>query len=243
MYNMNYKSKNFLSLFAIAAASVCFSGCSDETVLQDPGNTVTNTGTISHANFSVLVSDVAPTVIDPMTNVFTKTDVEVTVFIGDRRNQVLTDSHTIFFATEYGLIEPSCVTSEGFCTVTWSAIKRPVVGGPGDDGDTTIVAYTTGEEAFSDNNGNNLFDDGDTFSNTDDLEEPFVDFNDNGSFDSNADIIIDTVNGNDLTGSNGVHDINDGFFNGGGCTHSSLCSTVVTSPVIWDAVEIRLTGP
>lgn len=49
------------------------------------------------------------------------------------------------------------------------------------DGLVTIIAYTTGEEAFNDANGNGQYDAGvDTFS---DMSEPYVDANDNGVYD------------------------------------------------------------
>jgi len=177
--------------------------------------------------------------------VFTKTDVTVTAFIGDRNNQLITSPREVFFKTEYGVIEPSCTTNEeGNCSVTWSAIKRPDTGGPGDDGKVTIVAWTIGEETFVDANGNGIFDDGDTAAVTGnpftDLPEPYVDANENGMHDTGEEI-IDTVNGNDPTGANGVHDFADGFWNGGGCAHSSLCSTVVTTnATIWDDIGMNI---
>ncbi len=225
--------------------SLLGSGCAEEEVLQKPGSTA-NVGTVAYKNFSILFSEVDPTVIDPETGIFKETSVDVTAHIGDRNNETITNPHTIYFKSEYGLIEPSCVTDEtGSCSVIWHAIKRPEAGGPGSDGYTTIVAYTSGEESFTDNNGNGIFDDNDagTFN---DLEEPYInlnlrsDLNDN-IFDGN-DVVIDTVNGNDLTGANGVHDIGDGLFNGGGCTHSSLCSSTVRNAMIWVAAANSIIG-
>jgi len=239
-------NNRFLNILAIVTSCTLFAAsCSDNnSELQTPNTsgTPTNSGAISFKNFSLLASDTQPTVIDPTTGIFTQTDVTMTVFIGDRNNQILTDEHTIYFRTEYGTITPSCITANGFCEVTWSAIKRPEAGGPGDDLRVTIVAYTIGEESFTDTNGNGIFDDADgsTFV---DLEEPYVDSNENGMYDFGEDI-IDVVNGNDLTGINGVHDIGDTFFNGTGCTHSSLCSTlVITNATIWDSNTLKIDGP
>ena len=241
---MNYKLITFMAITSLLGA-----GCTEEGVLQTTEST-TNIGTVSLKNFSVLFSEVDPTIIDPATGIFTQTNIEVTAYIGDRNNQQLTDPHTIYFKSEYGLIEPSCTTDEtGSCSVSLSFIDRP---GPlssdgGNDGYTTIVAYTTGEESFTDNNGNGIFDDLDT-GYFNDQEEPYIDFElrsglvGDGIFDGN-DVVIDTVNGNDLTGINGVHDIADGFFNGSGCTHSSLCSTIVRSAIIWTASANGITGP
>ena len=205
------------------------------------GTVVSNTGTVAHKNFSLLASDVFPAVIDTTTNVFTKTDVDMTAYIGDRNNQTLTHSQTIRFYSEYGLIEPSCSTVDGACSVSWSAIKRPETGGPGADLVVNIVAVTTGEESFDDLNGNGVFDDADNFSALQDLEEPYIDSDNNGSF-SAGDIIIDVVSTNDPTGVNGIHDLADGFFNGAGCTHSTLCG-VRTSIEIFDGNNITISGP
>jgi len=237
----------FIKIFTVIVSSALFmTGCdSDNSSFETPNadGTPKNEGTVSQKNFSILASDTQPTVIDPATNIFTKTDVTMTVFIADRRNQALTNKQTVFFRTEYGTIDPSCVTENGSCSVTWSAIKRPIAGGPGDDMRVTIVAYTTGEESFTDANGNAVFDDADTFSTSDDLEEPYVDVDGSNGF-TTGDDIIDVINGNDLTGANGLHDIADGFFNGPGCTHSSLCSTVViTNGTIWDANTLKIDGP
>ncbi len=238
-------NNRFLNIFSIIASCALFTaGCSeDNSSFETPNtsDTPTNAGTVSHKNFSILASEVQPVIIDPLTDIFTKTDVTMTVFIADRNNQILTDEHTVFFRTEYGVIEPSCITENGSCEVTWSAIKRPEAGGPGSDLAVTIVAYTVGEESFTDTNGDGIFDDSDTT--FVDLEEPYVDADESDTFTA-GDGIIDVVNGNDLTGANGAHDIGDTFFNGPGCTHSSLCSTtVITNAIIWDDITLDIDGP
>ena len=216
-------NNRFLNIFTIIASSTLFlAGCDgDSPYAVSNTGIATNPGVISQKNFSLLTADIAPAVIDVTNSTFTKTDVELTVYIGDRKNQTLTDAHTIYFETEYGLIEPSCVTENGSCSVMWSAIASPDPGGPGSDGFVTITAYTTGEEGFTDTNGNNLFDDGDTGFN--DLEEPFVDTDESNTFTA-GDAIIDVVSTTDPFGTNKLHDLADGFFNGAGCTHSFLCS-------------------
>jgi len=237
----------FLKIAALISSSVfVITGCGDNSSFETPNtsDTPTNSGAISFKNFSLLASETQPTVIDPVTGIFTKTDVTMTAFIADRKNQTLTDSHTVYFRTEYGTISPSCTTDEtGSCEVIWSAIKKPdfANNGPGSDLMVTIVAYTVGEESFTDLNGNGIFDDGDnTFI---DLEEPYIDANESNSYDSGEDI-IDVVNGNDTTGKNGVHDTGDTFFNGAGCTHNSLCSTIViTNGTIWDSNTLKIDGP
>lgn len=159
--------------------------------------------------------------------------------IGDKDNQLLTDSHTIFFATEWGLIEKSCTTENGKCTVTWQTSFGPGTV-PGDH-QVTITAYTLGEETFTDSNGNGSFDDSDTV--WEDRAEPFVDADRNGVFDASVDTMIDVISGVAL-GQNGVNDpTGDGYMNSPSCTHSSLCSTAATVIYIWDDININMDGP
>ena len=171
-------NNRFLMIAPILACGTFFlAGCSEDNSSYETPNLsdiATNPGIVSYKNFSLLASETQPTVIDPDTGIFTETDVVMTAYVGDRYNGILTDKHTVFFKTEYGtLSSPSCVTEEGSCEVTWKAIKRPEAGGPGDDMRVTIIAYTIGEESFTDTNGNGIFDDADSV--FVDLEEPYVD--------------------------------------------------------------------
>ena len=238
------------TLNRLLAACACLSavlmaGCSEDgnEAFQDvtTANVTTNPGVISQKHFSVTASDLFPAVIDTATNTYTETEVTISVRIGDRDNLSITNPQTVEFRTEFGLINPrTCETDEtGVCSVTWLADDFPSPGGPGSDYFVTITAFATGEEEFTDTNGNSLYDDGDaTF---EDLEEPFVDANGNDIFDA-GDTIIDVVNTNDPTGQNLQHDIGDGFFNGGGCTHSSLCADRA-SVAVWDDVILKIDGP
>ena len=235
-------NNRFLTTTLLASA-IYIAGCSDDNSSFETPNTsgtASNSGVVSQTNFSLLTADIYPAIIDGTTGDFTKTDVELTVFIGDRNNQVLTDAHTVHFVAEYGLIEPSCVTEDGTCSVTWSAIKRPVAGGPASDGFVTITAYTLGEEGFTDTNGNGVFDDGDT--GFVDLEEPYVDADYVFSVASNGfstgDVIINVPNTLDPSGTNLDHDIADGLYNGPACTHSFSCGT--TSIMIFDSVAMSI---
>lgn len=67
-----------------------------------------------------------------------------------------------------------------------------------------LIAVTAGEEGFSDDNNNGQYDDGEPF---DDLTEPFVDANDNGTWDANE-RFIDANNNGSWDGKNGKHDAN-----------------------------------
>jgi hypothetical protein len=66
----------------------------------------------------------------------------------------------------------------------------------------SMIAVTTGEEAFDDNNNNGIRDDGEPFVDT---TEPFVDSNDNGTWDP-GERFVDTNGNNHWDGKNGVYD-------------------------------------
>jgi len=243
---MNIKTNGITKFLTIATACLLVQACSSD---ENPfvgggGGTAVNTGTISDKNFR-LGADLSPAVLNT-NGTLNFVEVDVTINIGDRNNQILTDSHTVFFATEWGLIEESCVTEDGFCSVKWQTSDGSnfpandtggrTAGSPG----STIVAYTLGEESFNDLNDNGSYDDIDgSFT---DIEEPYIDVNRNGIHDVASEPIIDVVNGNDPAGANGVHDIADGFFNGPGCTHTVNCSLVSTS-FIWGSLALKLDGP
>ncbi len=232
-------NNRFIKIIALITSSIFFaSGCGDNSSFETPdtSGTPTNTGTISQANFSVGATDPFPMVYDPATG-FSEESVEIVVKVGDLNNQLLTDKHTVFFKTEWGLIEPSCTTEAGKCSVTWQTSKPENIPS---DLFNTITAWTIGEESFEDTNGNGKFDDADMIFN--DLEEPFVDADENNVFNS-GDSLVDVVNANDLTGANGAHDIGDGFLNSPNCTHSSLCSTIRKTTFVWDITILDLAGP
>ena len=243
---MNNRFLTFISL--IAGSALILSGCGDNSSFETPSGDPSipkNAGTVALKNFSLLSADSQPTVIDRTTGIFTKTDVVLTAFVADRQGATLTDSHTILFRAEAGVLNPgSCVTVDGSCTVTWSITKNPNIS-PDINGDieVTIMAYTAGEESFPDSNGNNIYDDadGNIFN---DQTEPYIDINETGTFTPGVDTSIDTINGFDLTGADLAHNPADGLFNGAGCTHSTLCSTtVITNATIWDSTTLTINGP
>ncbi len=218
---------------AVIASAALLSGCGEDEAFQSTGGVSSNPGKVSQNNFSVLISDLNPSIFDSTGGAMTFTTLTVTVYIGDIDNQLLTDPHEVFFETEWGLIEPSCTTSNGTCSVTWQTSQY---GTQPADFINTVTAYTLGEESFTDSNGNGQYDDADSGFN--DITEPYVDVDESGSFTA-GDLIIDTVNGNDPSGNNGVHDVGDGLYNGSSCTHSTQCSTVKTI-MVWDDVAFDM---
>jgi hypothetical protein len=239
-------NKHLLNKFTIIACSVLFvAGCGDQSALETPNTsgTPTNNGLISQNNFTILFAPTDPKYVDLASNTFTAVTAKVSVQIGDINNQLITGGHTIYFRTQWGLIDPSCVTVNGTCSVTWRS------GSPDDMPDNyrnRIVAYSnydSGQESYIDLDGNGSFNDGETFT---DVDEPFININGNYTIDGNpyydaGDIIIDTVNGLDPTGKNGMHDAGDTLFNGPKCTDTVLCSTM-TTVTVWESGALQLTG-
>lgn len=111
-------------------------------------------------------------------------EVGITARVADRFNNRIQDGTSISFTTELGSIGGSCQTVDGACSVTWISQSPRGVSGQGTNaGRTTILATVIGEESFIDVNGNGVFDTlTDTYT---DLPEAFVDYNEDGSRQTN----------------------------------------------------------
>ncbi len=142
---------------------------------------------------------------------FDGTEVDFNIIASDQVGNPVPNGTVISFASpEGGSIPSSCTTDGGRCSVTWvSSDPRPA------DGRATVIAFTSGAEEFDDVNGDAIFDDGDNFTPEMDLDEPFVDENENGIYDA-GEFFFDFNN-------NGSIDLADGGWNGPLCEHSSLC--------------------
>ncbi|MBT1443104.1 Ig-like domain-containing protein [Shewanella sp. JM162201] len=138
------------------------------------------------------------------------TEVKVVARLADAFNNPVPDGTAVYFTTEGGAIDSSCTTSNGACFVTWrSQNARPdgnTLGAEGPQsqlinggnyygqsygGRATITATAVGEESFPDNNGNGRFDatemtafltGKDAGGRPYDLDEAFVDYNEDGIF-------------------------------------------------------------
>jgi len=147
------------------------------------------------------------------------TEVVVTMRLGDAFNNPVPAGTSVSFTAEGGSIDGNCTTdASGVCSVTWrSQNPRPIDGdGAGIDdreGMVTVLATALGQESFTDNNGNGLFDAGDNF---DDIGEAYRDDNNNNVCDIGE--FFEDIN------SNGLCDGPDGVFNGNACQPGySLC--------------------
>jgi hypothetical protein len=99
----------------------------------------------------------------------------VSVIVGDHFGNQVPDGTVVNFTAEGGVIEDSCKTVRGTCTVPlYSASPRPA------NGKVTVLAYAIGEETFVDTNGNNVFDPGEPF--TDKSPDIYRDDDENGAW-------------------------------------------------------------
>ncbi|HXQ23467.1 MAG TPA: hypothetical protein VN812_17450, partial [Candidatus Acidoferrales bacterium] len=147
----------------------------------------------------------------------------ITVFANDRFGNAVPPGTAVSFVTNAAsVVNPTTSDSSGQATAT--LLSEGLI--PLDSGIVTVMAYTRGEEAFIDNNGNGVFDclgggtppcppvagpTGDKIS-SDDLPEPFIDYRPNppvgcvvpaqqgcdGKFDTNQPFerFVDTNNNN-----------------------------------------------
>jgi len=137
--------------------------------------------------------------------------VSVNARLADHFNNPVPDGTAVTFITEGGVIEPSCTTTNGACSVTWtSSNPRPFTDSMYENtiaqkcdgglpcplgilnndltvdlplgGRATVHAYAIGEETFSDLNGNGYFDSEDFFDDLFDIPEAFIDNNEDGTY-------------------------------------------------------------
>jgi len=205
-------------------------GCAndDESPFGPGGGSSTNI--ISDKNFTITASEPRPEVVTA-TNIFGGVDVDIVVRAGDRDNAAVT-SGTIYFQSEYGLLNPSScqLDSTGTCSVTWTSLA----GGLPADFFSDIVGYTLGEESYLDLDDSGNFNDGD--SQLTDTDEPYLDTNHNNTFDDGIDLPIDLDNSGN-TGN--AYTPADTLISVSGCTHSSLCASA-SRIYIYDRATLSL---
>jgi len=144
-------------------------------------------------------------------------EVSVTARLADTFNNPVPDGTAVAFTAEGGLIQPSCTTVAGACSVTWTSSLPKV-----DDHRITILATAIGHETLIDSNGNNVYDDQDGVAINDDdgsgfdvsvastsgfidLSEAWRDDNENRVKDSNE-IFLDFDSSGSFSGQNGMFD-------------------------------------
>jgi len=109
------------------------------------------------------------------------TTTKVTIRAADRVGNPVPDGTTVNFRSSGSLIEPSCRTGNGACSVNFrSQANRPT------SGRVAVMAWAVGEETFVDANGNNRYDPSESFG---DLGDAFVDANLDGVYQSTEEYI------------------------------------------------------
>lgn len=197
---------------------------------SDPALTTTSTaiaiatGPPDQDSMSLAASELNPRAWD-----INGKEVTISAFLADRFNNPITDGTAISFTTELGSIQPSCITTNGGCSVNWRSQDPRFTTLPGAvvDGVTTILAAVEGEESFIDVDVNGIFSDGDSFT---DLAEAYRDDTDNGAHDA-GEFFVDFNVDQTLNGANGL-------YNGKGCTHSTLCDTIVDSITVRKSIRL-----
>jgi len=214
----NYFIKVFIT---VASCTFFLASCgSGNSAFEDPATSSDiKTQIPDQDSLTVTVEKVALEGLD-----FNGEELTVTVQSADRNNNPVPDNTAIRFITNGGSVEPQCLTVNGECTVTWT------------EHDPTppslraiILAYTSGEESFTDLNGNDKFDAGEPFT---DISEPFFDINNNGVRDAATEEFVDADNDN-------TFDTADGLFTGQPCVgDNTVCNRV--NALIWDRQIIIL---
>ncbi len=116
----------------------------------------------------------------PALNCDNSTDT-VYVNMADRfGNYNILQGTAVSFQTYYGAIDTSNITNDMGQTQAVFRTQKPRPS----NGRVRILVQTTGEEAFTDMNGNFVYDAGDILNAADDLPEPYIDANANGAHDA-----------------------------------------------------------
>ncbi len=203
------------------------------TISSESSEIVISTGVADQNSFSMSLS-----VHNPLSWEHDGESVDVNIRASDRYNNPVPDGTNIAFFTELGIIQPSCSTEDGACSVTWTSSNPRDLGvldvryprsaiSSYSDGISTITAMVIGEESFVDTNSNGIFDDGDQFDLLSDRGEMFEDYNKN--YDVDGDGVIDNSYDEGLDpfidyNGNGIRDLEDAKYTGLGCAHSTLCA-------------------
>lgn len=150
----------------------------------------------------------------------------ITARLGDHFHNPVPDGTAVSFTAEGGTIDASCLTGLVNTTLTDGTVitQKGTPGAcsvrfcPGNprplDGRVTVLAYALGEESFTDANGNNVYDAGESYA---DLGEPFR--NDRAVTGGNADFRDDAYNTGNATRASGepyIDSNGSGAWNAGG---------------------------
>jgi C1A family cysteine protease len=243
---MNIKTK--LLPLLIATATLAAAGCDTASESPYSAGGGSSTNIISSTNFGITASELNPQVLEFSTTTvigstattanysdvlvhWSPVESEITVTAADN-NGALVNSGTVFFTTQYGILSASsCELEAGRCSVTWESVaslENLILDNGQIDIVNNITAWTYGSEGFIDLDGDNRLSDSEVFFDT---EDPYLDRNDNRSYDASTD---DTIIDN-------IHDGVNGLFDGPNCDPNtrSDCGSSSLIP-IFDSVSLKL---
>lgn len=223
-----------------ASASMTVNG--EEVNVQTQSNELSvNTGLPEQRSLTIAASVLNP---EADLNGVTST---ITAWLADNFNNPVPDGTSVNFTTEGGVIEPSCTTTNGNCSVTWTSSEPRI-----SNHRSTILATALGHESFFDTNGNNIFDNDDGNAIVDasvssgfgrhypeasgfiDMSEAWRDDNENNVFD-NGETFLDYDN-------NGSFDNEDSLFNGPQCQGSKCASSPKNAIHVRKALVLVMSG-
>jgi len=199
-------------------------------VLTDSGTSVltqsdllaVNTGLPDQNSFTLSADN-----LNPEADNISGQTVSVVARLADTFNNPVPNGTSVSFTTEGGFIEPSCTTTSGTCSVTWTSAEPRTA-----DHRITILATAIGHETLFDANGNNSYDDTDGAAILDNTDSGFrtSQFGQTGFVDHSEAWRDDNANNSKDTfeifldyNSNGQFDGPDGLFNGPQCNSASAC--------------------
>jgi hypothetical protein len=122
----------------------------------------------------------------------------IEAIVADHFSNPVPDGTAVNFTTESGMVEASCLTVGGICRVKLYSSSTKLL-----DGRLTVLAYALGEETLFDNNGNNVYDPGETFS--DMSPDIYRDDNENGRWDAGEPCIGPNATGTCSTAGDGQY--------------------------------------
>ena len=247
---------NTLKAAILTTLALGIAGCgSDESPFIGSGGASSATNVISAGYFSIGFSEPAPSVLTlanpPVGSTASCADLTaisgditstITITAADNQN-ALVSSGTVYIKVEWGTLDNNyCVLQNGQCSVEWSSSTNidPITSsgsttacfsGTGTiDVLTSATAWTYGEEYFQDNDGDNKLSNTENFT---DIDEPYLDRNDNGTYESPPDNLTSAD-------TNGVHDGPDGLFNGPSCdtTTRADCAGAQLIPIYEQAFMV-----
>ena len=225
----------FTIITLAASSTLFFAGCSDDNSSFESSNSLDDTNQLAPASdvkteapdldsFSLATEKIAIEGLEYEGNTS-----EISIYVADRNNNPVPNNTAILFETSWGQVDPQCLTTDGVCTVMWTEAGQnqflPA------NFKAIVLAYTRGEESFTDLNDNDLYDAGEPFN---DISEPYLDLNLNGSRDASTEEFIDSDGDN-------TFDPADGLFTGTPCIgDSTVCNRV--AGYIWDITTVTLSS-